>query len=48
MGTDQLTNVPADNVGNQVQQLVYSDGVTVIKCELQNDGKWTITAVSIE
>jgi hypothetical protein len=46
MPTDQIKDVPAGDVGNQVQQLVDSDGVTEIKCTLQTNGQWTISAVS--
>lgn len=44
MANDQIKDVPAEEVGNQVQELVDSDGVTSVTCTQQPDGKWTIAA----
>ncbi len=38
---DELTEVPSDRVGFQVQQAIYA-GATNIECVQQADGKWTI------
>ena len=40
---NEIKDVPAATVGDQVQQLVYSRGVTKIECEKQDDeAGWTI------
>ena len=46
MAKDQMSDIQENKVGSQVQQLVYSEGVSSINCERQTDGKWTITVVS--
>ena len=39
---NEITDVPEDSVGTQVQQLVYTGVVTRIECEKQANGRWTI------
>ncbi len=46
MPNDSIKDVPAEDVGEQVQQLVDSEEVTEIKCIPQSNGKWTISAIS--
>ena len=39
----EITDVPAEKVGENVQQLVTT-GASIIACTKQSDGNWTIRA----